>query len=172
MVVRKTVFSAPHLAGLKAWLNDKCTIGCRHVGHPNAARLVFTIGESNAGGIVPLANATAAELAPRPETKIINNTAGNFMFETLDVGTNNLIDHTTFTDNNSFGIEVGLANVQEDSLPYGQFLYLLKNGHGGSETSGWIVYTGGSGSCSRCPSALRARWTTSRTTTSRPSLTG
>lgn len=136
LIGRKTVFSAPHLAGLKAWLNDKCTIGAP-TSNDALVNFVLTAGESNASGLVDLATLTTAEKEPRPEVQILHNYT--FLFETLNVPENSFLDHAGHSDNQSAGIEVGLANLQEDSAPWGNILYLLKAGQGGSLTANWAT---------------------------------
>jgi len=99
--------------------------------------LVFVFaGESNAGGQAVNASASAAELAARPSVQILNNTS--LEFESLDVGTNNLIDHFGLTDNATHGMEIGLANeVDAGSFPGRSTVYLVKTGQGGSTIGEW-----------------------------------
>ena len=96
---------------------------------------IFT-GESNSGGETPNTSATPAELAPRSNVQILNNSS--FVFEDLDIGTNNTIDHFGITCCTKHGWELQLAN-RTDSLKslYGDSVYLVKTGQGGSRLSQW-----------------------------------
>jgi hypothetical protein len=95
---------------------------------------IFT-GESNSGGFALNSSPTSTELAPRPQLDILNNTT--LVFEDLDVGTNNLIGHTSLTNNATHGLEIGLANLAAANL-FGQTpCYLLKTGQGGSTIAQW-----------------------------------
>jgi len=102
--------------------------------------LVFVInGESNAGGQANNSEATVEELASTSEVQILNNTT--FLFENLDIGTNNNIDHCCWlysaTDH---GFELGLANsVKANTLPDNPQVHLIKTGQGGSRLSQWNV---------------------------------
>lgn len=103
---------------------------------PPTLAFVFT-GESNAGGIGANGAATAEELAPTSAVKILNNTT--FLFEDLDVGTNNNIDHVGLTPN-THGFEIGLANeVKAHVFPNNPQIYLIKTGQGGHPLSAWAV---------------------------------
>jgi len=109
---------------------------------PNAiANLSFVItGESNSGGIGSNASATAGELASRSAVQIMNLTSGNFLFENLDIGTNNLRDHAGLEGyyNTSHGLELQLANSTEaNDFPDNPQVYLVKTGQGGSQVSQW-----------------------------------
>jgi len=100
---------------------------------------VLFIGESNSGGTAPNASATAGELLPRPEVKILNNTT--LALQTLQVGVNNLIGHAGLTDNATHGWEIGLANEVAAGNWTGRSavnpVYLLKAGQGGSLIGQW-----------------------------------
>ena len=101
---------------------------------------IFT-GESNSGGETPNTSATPAELAPRSNVQILNNSS--FVFEDLDIGTNNTIDHFGITCCTKHGWELQLAN-RTDSLKslYGDSVFLVKTGQGGSRLSQWSDKSG------------------------------
>ncbi len=104
-----------------------------------ALAFVFT-GESNSGGIGLNSDATAPELASRSSVQITNLTSGAFLYENLDIGTNNLRDHTGLEAYyaNSHGFELQLANSTEaNEFPDHSQVYLTKTGHGGSVISQW-----------------------------------
>ena len=99
-------------------------------------------GESNSGGIGPNSDATPQELAPRSAVQIENLTSGAFLFENLDIGTNNLRDHAGLEGyyDTSHGFELQLANlVEAHYFPDNDQVYLVKTGHGGSTISQWGV---------------------------------
>lgn len=98
--------------------------------------LIIITGESNAGGEVANASATAPELAPRSGVKILNNTT--MLFEYLDIGTNNLIGHFGLTNNATHGWELGLANeVDSGMFSPKTRIHLIKTGQGGSKIVDW-----------------------------------
>ncbi len=101
--------------------------------------LSFVItGESNAGGQVFNTAPTSEELAPTSEVQILNNTS--LVFEDLDIGTNNNIDHFGLTCCTTHGFELELANrTKEYAFTDLPMVYLLKTGHGGSRLSQWDV---------------------------------
>lgn len=99
-------------------------------------------GESNSGGIGQNSLATAEELAPRPAVQIMNLTSGTFLFEDLDIGTNNLRDHSGLESyyDTSHGLELGLANyVEAHAFADNDVVHLVKTGQGGSKISEWDV---------------------------------
>ncbi len=98
-------------------------------------------GESNSGGSGANSSATAGELAPNPAVKILELTSGKFLFEDLDIGTNNLRDHAGLSDyyDTSHGLELQLGNcVAANYLPDNRQVYLIKTGQGGSHVSQWL----------------------------------
>ncbi|MDD5704996.1 MAG: sialate O-acetylesterase [Kiritimatiellae bacterium] len=107
----------------------------------SASPLAFVItGESNSGGIGLNADATPAELQPRPAVRIMNLTDGRFGFEPLWLGKNNLREHAGLAAyyDNCHGLENGLAEAAET----GAFaerapVYLIKTGQGGSRIEEW-----------------------------------
>jgi len=98
--------------------------------------LIIFAGESNAAGYALNTAATAPELAPRSEIKIINNTT--LLFEDLDIGTNNNIDTATI-DNTRHGIELELANAVAAGRFNQSSLSIVKTGQGGSNIQDWDV---------------------------------
>lgn len=105
--------------------------------------LSFVItGESNSGGIGLNSDATAGELAARSAVQIMNLTSGQFLFENLDIGTNNLRDHAGLEGyyDCCHGFELQLANSTEaNAFPDNAQVYLTKTGHGGSQVTQWGV---------------------------------
>lgn len=103
--------------------------------------LVFVItGESNSGGIGKNSDASPGEMASHPSVQIMNLTSGNFEFEDLKPGVNNLRDHhrleNFYTDHH--GLELGLAKaVEAGKFPGHRKVYLIKTGQGGSRISQW-----------------------------------
>ncbi len=105
--------------------------------------LAFVItGESNSGGIGLNSDATVGELASRSAVQIMNLTSGQFLFENLDIGTNNLRDHAGLEGyyDCCHGFELQLANSTEaNAFPDNPQVYLVKTGHGGSQVTQWGV---------------------------------
>lgn len=99
--------------------------------------IVFT-GESNSGGQATNSPATTDELAPTSEVQILNNTS--LTFESLDVGTNNNIDHFGLPCCGTHGLEIALANAAKaNTFPDNPQIHLVKTGQGGSTLSQWNV---------------------------------
>lgn len=97
-------------------------------------RYLFVIaGESNAGGAAPVSGLPPVDLAPASSIRIWNNSTN--IFESLQIGTNNLIGHTGFANNINVGIERGL--LKDFSTLGLNEVYLLKAGHGGSTIAQW-----------------------------------
>jgi hypothetical protein len=105
------------------------------------SNLAFVItGESNSGGIGLNSSATVGEIAPRSSVQILELTSGNFLFEDLDIGTNNLRDHDGLSGYyaTSHGLELGLANNTEaHAFPDNEQIHLIKTGQGGSQVAQW-----------------------------------
>jgi hypothetical protein len=103
--------------------------------------LAFVItGESNSGGVGLNSSATVGELASRSAVQILELTSGNFLFENLDIGTNNLRDHAGLGGyyDTSHGLELQLANsTEEHAFPDNSQIHLIKTGQGGSQVSQW-----------------------------------
>lgn len=91
-------------------------------------------GESNSGGQVPIGSASAGELQPRPALQIYNPTTQ--VFETMQLGVNNLIDHFGLTDNTVMSWENELANLASAATIKNP-TYLVKTGQGGSTIAQW-----------------------------------
>ncbi len=106
-----------------------------------ASRLVPVFifqGESNSGGYALNTDATAAELAPRPCVQIFDN-IGLQSFSALDIGTNNLLDHSGLPPTDTHGWELELANQVEAGQWWDSTVYLIKTGQGGSRVDEWGV---------------------------------
>jgi hypothetical protein len=103
-----------------------------------AAPLIITTGESNSGGYGQNSDATEAELAARPVVQILNNET--FLFEDLDIGTNNLLGHSGLESValTRHGIELELANQSDLGDWFTSPIYLCKTGQGGSRVSSWV----------------------------------
>lgn len=104
--------------------------------------LVFVItGESNSGGAGRNVDASPEEMAPRTSVQIMNLTSGEFGFEDMQLGVNNLRDHFRMTEThyaNWHGFENELANaVDANAFPHHKQVYLIKTGHGGSRIAQW-----------------------------------
>jgi len=99
-------------------------------------------GESNSGGIGLNSDATPAELAANSCLQIMNLTSGLFGFESLQLGVNNLRDHTGLESHydTCHGLENALANsVESGVFKNHSQVYLIKTGQGGSVISEWAV---------------------------------
>jgi len=106
------------------------------VATPNRFLIIFN-GESNSGGLVYDSLLSPSELAPQSQIQILNNTS--FHFESLDIGTNNNLDHFNMPVGRH-GWEANLANkVLSESSYYGDSVFLVKTGQGGSMLSEWDV---------------------------------
>ena len=101
----------------------------------NVRYLFMLAGESNSGGMASN-NLTTDQLQPQSQVQIWNNTTSTF--QSLQIGTNNLIGHTGITDNSSHGIERGLAREVQEVLGLPE-VYLVKAGQGGSTIAQWSV---------------------------------
>jgi len=102
---------------------------------PKYVPLFVFMGESNSRGYAQNSLASAPELAARPNTQIINTTTR--LFETLDIGTNNMGFDAT-----SHGWELELANqAVTNPLFKGDSIYIVKTGQGGSTISQWLPGT-------------------------------
>lgn len=100
--------------------------------------LIVMWGESNEGAFALNTDATAYELSPRNSVKILHN--NTFLFETLDIGTNNTIGHYSAFGElccTTHGWELALANaVDSNHLRYPA--YIVKAGQGGSQIVSWL----------------------------------
>lgn len=98
-------------------------------------------GESNSGGMALNSSATSDELLPQSQVQILNN--NTYVFEDLDIGTNNLIGHTGLSNGTLHGWELQLANrVKANSAFYGDTVFLVKTGQGGSQANNWRILCG------------------------------
>jgi hypothetical protein len=101
--------------------------------------LVIISGESNAGGEAENSDATSPELAPRTNVKIINSYT--LLFETLDIGTNNILDHQDIDDaptSQWHGWELQIANRKDAGTAFGiGTLHMVKTGQGSSTIAQW-----------------------------------
>lgn len=101
---------------------------------------IILLGESNSGGLGLNTSATVDELASNRHVQILNNTSR--VFEDLDVGTNNLIGHDGLTCCSTHGFEIQITNrIIANSSFYGDTVYLLKAGQGGTQAYHWSYYT-------------------------------
>lgn len=97
-------------------------------------------GESNSGGIGVNASATTEELSSRSAVQIMNLTSGNFLFENLHIGINNLRDHAGLESvyGAAHGFELQLANATvAHTFPDNEQVYLVKTGQGSTTLSLW-----------------------------------
>ena len=99
---------------------------------PASDLLIIAFGESNSGGQVDNADATAGELAARTLQIWNVNTE---VFEALDVGTNNNLDHFGL-DSTKHSWEIGLANIYDTGF-FGRTVRYLQTGQGGSRVTEW-----------------------------------
>lgn len=102
----------------------------------NTRYLFILAGESNSGGVASNSLLTTDQLQPQSQVQIWNNTTA--AFQSLQIGTNNLIGHTVLTDNATHGIERGLARDIRNVLNLPE-AYLVKAGQGGSTIAQWSV---------------------------------
>lgn len=102
---------------------------------PTPTLIVFS-GESNSGGQAFNKDAADTELALRSRVQILNNLT--FVFEGLDIGTNNNLDHCCYIDTHTqHGWELELANRLYGGTLLKDTIYLVKTGQGGSTISQW-----------------------------------
>ena len=97
--------------------------------------LFILAGESNSGGRALNTELNSLELGTRDSLKILNN--DSFQFESLKVGTNNLLDHFTLINGTTHGLEVALANRIKQQPFYNKISYLTKTGQGKSLITDW-----------------------------------
>ena len=98
-------------------------------------KVVYTIGESNSGGEALNSSASANEIDTDRSILKWDNLANNKVYP-LDIGFNQNLGHTGFTDALSHGIELQMQN-RKDKL--GPVSFLVKCGHGGSVIAEWGV---------------------------------
>jgi hypothetical protein len=97
---------------------------------------VFT-GESNAGGYALNTELTSPQLAIRSAIQIMRNTSEAHDFESLDIGTNNNINHSGL-DATTHGIENGLCTAVENSEFSVSTVHVIQTGQGGSRIIHWL----------------------------------
>lgn len=119
---------------------------------PTAVIFVWA-GESNTGGAVPVSSLPSWELVTTPWVQIWNNSTN--VFESLKIGTNNLLGHAGFASNVNAGLEMGLRRSQ--AVLGVEQVFLLKCGQGGSTIAQWSV-----GNATGYWSSLVARYTAAR----------
>ena len=100
----------------------------------NIRYLFILAGESNAGGGASNSLLTTDQLQPQSQCQIWNNTTSTF--QSLQIGTNNLIGHTVLPDNATHGIERGLARDIRNVINLPE-AYLVKAGQGSSTIAQW-----------------------------------
>lgn len=101
----------------------------------NSNPLFIFTGESNSGGYALNTSASAPELAARSSVQILNNTS--LLFENLDIGTNNLLDHNGLDPSLTHGWELELSNLVEANTFSVSQVHLVKTGQGASRISEW-----------------------------------
>lgn len=104
---------------------------------PKRVALIMFAGESNSGGLGVNALASAGELAAQQYVRIFNPTTRTL--QQLDIGTNNLIGHSSFPENATHGWELELAN--QAFARFADTVILVKCGQGGSTISQWVKGT-------------------------------
>ena len=98
--------------------------------------LIVLFGESNSGGRVLNSECSSQDLQEKT-IKIFNN--GNSIFEPLQIGVNNLINHFRIPNNTEHSMELELSNKYDDGYFVGKEVLLLKSGQGGSKVSEWQI---------------------------------
>lgn len=98
--------------------------------------ILFIInGESNSGGYALNSQAPSNEIGQRDNVQILNNTT--LLFETLNIGSNNLIGHAGMSNNTTHGMELEIANRRNNIPFYKKGIKIIKTGQGGSTISEW-----------------------------------
>jgi Carbohydrate esterase, sialic acid-specific acetylesterase len=98
--------------------------------------LVIINGESNSGGYALNSEAPSGEKGVQSQVQILNNTT--LIFEDLNIGGNNLIDHAGLSNGVTHGFELELA-IRAITGGYYNNVHLIKTGQGGSQISQWNV---------------------------------
>jgi hypothetical protein len=98
--------------------------------------VIISAGESNSGGYGNNADASAGEIASRSEIQMWN--VNTDVFENLDIGTNNNLDHSGLSST-SHGWELQLANDVASGVwtSIQNPLYYIQTGQGGSTIANW-----------------------------------
>lgn len=98
--------------------------------------MVIINGESNSGGYALNSEAPGNEVGVRSSVSLLNPVS--LVFESLNIGGNNLLDHAGLSNGSTHGFELELAN-RADTLPFYEGVKLIKTGHGGSMISQWGI---------------------------------
>lgn len=100
--------------------------------------LVIINGESNSGGYALNSEAPLNEKGLQQQVQILNN--NTLIFEDLNIGGNNLLDHAGLSNGSTHGFELELAvrSLSNTSF-YKEKTHLIKTGQGGSTISQWNI---------------------------------
>lgn len=98
--------------------------------------LVVINGESNSGGYALNSEAPSGEVGTRSSVTILNPVG--LVFEPLNIGGNNLLDHAGLSNGVTHGFELELANRADTIAKYAN-VRLIKTGQGGSTIGQWNV---------------------------------
>lgn len=101
---------------------------------PYKPLLVIINGESNSGGYALNSEAPNEEKGVQSQIQILNNTT--LVFEDLNIGVNNLIDHAGLSNGSTHGFELELA-IRANTSGFYNNVHLIKTGQGGSQISQW-----------------------------------
>lgn len=98
-------------------------------------RLLYVIaGESNSGGFGQNSDIPLSELSPNPFVKIWNNTTN--IFESLQIGSNNLLGHEGLSN---LGFNLTRHGLERSlALDARSEFFVLKSGQGGSRINMWV----------------------------------
>lgn len=99
--------------------------------------LIIINGESNSGGYALNSEAPNEEKGVQSQVQILNNTT--LVFEDLNIGVNNLIDHAGLSNGVTHGFELELGIRANTSNPFYNNVHLIKTGQGGSQISQWNI---------------------------------
>lgn len=102
----------------------------------NKPFLIIINGESNSGGYALNSEANLSELGLRSSVDILNPVS--LVFESLNIGVNNLLDHAGLSNGSTHGFELELANKADTNLLYSG-VKLIKTGQGGSTIAQWAT---------------------------------
>lgn len=105
----------------------------------NSKPFLFIInGESNSGGYALNSQAPSNEIGVRSSVSLLNPVS--LVFESLNIGGNNILDHSGLSCCTTHGFELEIAN-RADTYSIYNGVKLIKTGHGGSTIAQWS--TGG-----------------------------